>query len=119
MEKNPNLGEFRDTKKQQRKNARIRLTNLLGTFFLVSEKKEYECQILDLGTGGLGLSTKTLLYPGDKIIVKFWLEDQMFELPSIVSRVSGKNVGVIFENIQNKEIEKIQSFIHKNFFHKK
>lgn len=111
-------GEFINPSKQRRQNARIRLTNLTGTFILQNQNKEYECQILDIGTGGLGISTKTLLYPGDKIIVKFWLEDKIFELPSVVSRVSGKNVGLIYDNVSAEMINQIQTFIHKNIFQK-
>ncbi len=110
---------FQKPSKQQRKNARIRITNLIGNFVFHNQNKENECTILDIGTGGLGIETKTLLYPGDKIIVKFWLEDTIFELPCIVSRVSGKNAGVIYDNVSEEIIVKIQNFIHKNIFHKK
>lgn len=119
QKKSLSSGELRSPSKQQRKNARIRVTNITGTFILQNQNKEYECQILDIGTGGLGISSKTLLYPGDKIIVKFWLEDKNFELPSVVSRVSGKNIGLIFDNVPTEMINQIQNFIHKNIFHKK
>ncbi|GIX41958.1 MAG: hypothetical protein KatS3mg129_1691 [Leptospiraceae bacterium] len=69
---NERIGEFRDPSKQKRKNARIRVPNIPATFILEGLNKEYECQILDIGTGGLGISTKTLLYPGDKIRIRFF-----------------------------------------------
>lgn len=115
----PKFGDFQKPSKQQRKNARIRINNLIGSFTLNNQSRENECRILDIGTGGLGIETKTLLYPGDKIIIRFWLEENNFELPCVVSRVSGKNAGVVFENISEEIIAKIQNYIHKNFFHSK
>jgi len=71
---------------------------------------------LDLGTGGVGIATKTLLYPGDKIKIHFWLEGNEFNLLATVSRTSGKNVGLIFEDPPLDAISKIQNYIHSKLF---
>ncbi len=108
-------GEFRESSKQKRKNARIRV-NLNGTFVILGMDKENECNIVDIGTGGMGILTKTLLYPGDKVKIHFWLDDKEFYLQGTVSRVSGKNVGLIFEDISTDDIAKIQNYIHSRLF---
>jgi len=113
------IGEFRDPSKQKRKNARIRVPNLPAMFSLEGINKEYECIINDIGTGGLGISTKTLLYPGDKIKIHFWLEGIEFNIPATVSRVSGKNVGLVFEDLPVEIVAKIQNYIHSKLFKEK
>jgi hypothetical protein len=110
------MGEYRDPSKQKRKNARIRVNNITATFKIEGTNQDYECQILDLGTGGLGIATKTLLYPGDKIKIHFWLEGNEFNLLATVSRTSGKNVGLIFEDPPLDAISKIQNYIHSKLF---
>lgn len=113
------LGDYRDPSKQKRKNARIRINNLIANFKISGVPKEYECQILDIGTGGLGLSTTTLLYPGDKIQLNFFLDGVEFHINATVSRVSGKIVGVVFDEISSNEVAKIQNYIHSRLFKEK
>ncbi len=115
---NKELGVFREASKQKRKNARIKLLNVTGSFLIHTQgnSQSHECVILDIGTGGIGISTKTFLYPGDKIQIQFWLENQFFDIPAIVSRVSGKNVGLVFDNPEIQYITKIQDYIHSKLF---
>lgn len=109
-------GNIRDPNRQRRKHARIRVNNLKATFQIQGSNKEYDCVILDLGTGGIGIESKTLLYPGDRVIIKFWLQNRYYEIPSMVSRVSGKVAGLVFENPESEAIGNIQSYIHEQIF---
>ncbi|MCS7205798.1 MAG: PilZ domain-containing protein [Leptospiraceae bacterium] len=110
------MSNYRDPSKQKRRHARIAVSNLQGTFLVEGSGQEHDCSILDIGTGGMGISSKTLLYPGERIKMRFWLENQEFEIPGIVSRVSGKNVGIIYDNPPQDVIMKIQNFIHSKLF---
>lgn len=105
-----------DTKKQKRKKSRVRLSTP-ATFILNSKKQSpYNCNLIDLGTGGLTIQSPTTLYNGDKVQVQFKLNQDMLNITGIVARGSGKDFVIRYEELPEKEHNTIQEYIHKVFF---
>lgn len=106
---------IRDPSKQKRRNARIGV-NLEAHFKFESDPTVHEANVLDLGTGGIALSARTPLYPGDRIQLNFALGEQFVEAMCIVSRSSGKTFGMVFEDPEDPIVGFVQDFIQKKLF---
>ena len=109
--------QVRDSDKQKRRQARTNL-NLEGTFTMPGDGVPGPCTLLDIGTGGLSFLTRSSLYLGDALSLRFKLSGHELVASGTVSRVSGKTVGVQFTGLGAAELELIQSFIHDTFFEK-
>lgn len=109
--------QLRESDKQKRRQARSNL-NLDGTFTMAAGGDPAPCTLLDIGTGGLSFLTRSTLYVGDKINLLCKLAGAELRVSGIVSRVSGKTVGIQFTALGATELEQIQAFIHKTFFEK-
>ena len=107
----------RDKAQQKRKKARA-TTNINGEFQLDGKGDPIPCLLTDLGTGGLSMQSKTTLYEGDKVLVRFRLGASMLQLNAVVTRLSGKNVGVQFANLGEDQMEALQAYIHTAYFEK-
>ncbi|MBW7856750.1 MAG: PilZ domain-containing protein [Leptonema sp. (in: Bacteria)] len=106
---------IRDPAKQKRRNARIGV-NFEAHFKFESDSTVHQASVLDLGTGGIALSAKTPLYPGDRIQLNFALGEQFVEAMCVVSRSSGKTFGVVFEDPEDPVVGIVQDFIQKKLF---
>ncbi len=105
-----------DAKKQKRKKARVRLSTP-GAFYLSTNKNRMtNCQLVDLGTGGLTIQAGSPLYIGDRITVEFQLNSQVLKITGVVARATGKDYVVRYEELPAFETGVIQDFIHKVFF---
>ncbi len=105
-----------DTKKQKRKKTRVRLSTP-AQFILNSNKlKPINCNLIDLGTGGLTVQAPTALYTGDKLTVQFKLNNEMMNITGVVARGAGKDYVIRYEELPEKENGIIQDYIHKVFF---
>lgn len=107
--------QLRDPSKQKRRNARISV-RLEAEFRMAGESVTHPADLVDLGTGGIGLTARMPLYPGDRLILSFRLEDRYIQVAVVVSRASGKNFGVLFEDPEDPAISHIQDYIQKKFF---
>lgn len=107
----------RDKAQQKRKKARA-ITNINGEFHLNGKDEAIPCLITDLGTGGLSMQSRTTLYDGDQVVVRFRLGPNYMQLAANVSRLSGKNVGLQFTNPDEKQMEALQAYIHTAYFEK-
>lgn len=105
----------RDAAQQKRKKARARV-NLQGEFQLEGKPEKFPCTLVDIGTGGLSLQTRSTLYVGDKIVVSFKLKAKPMKQNAVVTRVSGKSIGLQFTGLGEAELAEIQEYIHSAFF---
>jgi len=106
-----------DPSQQKRKKARAQLEQD-AQFYLQGKKETVPCTLTDLGTGGLSFISKSTLYTGDKLTVRFKVKTRTLEIPSVVVRVAGKSSGVQFTEISEQDLALIQDFIHTSFFEK-
>ena len=107
--------QLRDPSKQKRRNARIAV-RIEAEFCVAGESATHPAELFDLGTGGIGLTARMPLSPGDRLILSFRLEERDIEASVVVSRASGKNFGVIFEDPEDPAIGIVQNYIQKKFF---
>ena len=108
---------FRDPAQQKRKKARAQI-QADAEFCMQGNPTWHACQLVDIGIGGLSFTSRSTLYQGDKVQIRFKLLDQHVEFEGEVSRVSGKYVGLAFLNPDEELLERIQHYIHTNFFDK-
>lgn len=108
---------FRDPAQQKRKKARAQI-EAEGEFAIGDSPSYQSCQMVDIGIGGLSFSSRSTLYQGDRVKVRFRIMDRQMEFEGEVSRTSGKYVGVAFLNPSEEQLELIQKYIHTNFFDK-
>ena len=73
---------------------------------------------MDIGIGGLSFTSRSTLYQGDRVHIRFRLMERSVEFDGEVSRVSGKYVGLAFLDPSEDHLELIQKYIHSNFFDK-
>jgi hypothetical protein len=66
---------------ERRRFQRVRV-NLLGRFML-SDRRDYPCQVIDMSPGGMALMTPVLGTPGERVIAYI---DQLGRLEGIVTR---------------------------------
>ena len=105
----------RDSAQQKRKKARARIS-MEAEFQLDGKPDRFACQLVDIGTGGLSIQTKSTLYVGDKIVVSFKLKQQIMKQAAVVTRVAGKSVGAQFTNLAEADLGEIQEYIHSSYF---
>lgn len=105
----------RDASQQKRKKARARVS-LQADFQLEGKPEKHPCSIVDIGTGGLSIQTKSTLYVGDRLVVFFKLKTRVLTQNATVTRVSGKSVGAQFTGLGDAELAEIQEYIHSSFF---
>jgi hypothetical protein len=84
-------------------------------FRLADDPSVHVAEMVDIGTGGIGLMARMPLVPGDRLNIKFRLEDQEVESAVVVSRASGKIFGVVFEDPDDPAVGQIRSYIQKKF----
>ena len=108
---------FRDPAQQKRKKARAQI-NAEAEYALSNSGGYQSCQPVDIGIGGLSFTSRSTLYQGDRLSVRFRLLERPVEFQAEVSRVSGKYVGVAFIDPPEEQLEIIQKYIHSNFFDK-
>ncbi|MFB5649113.1 PilZ domain-containing protein [Leptospira wolffii] len=109
--------EYRDPSQQKRKNARVKIT-IDGEFAVKGKAQRFPVFIVDIGTGGAGLETRTSVFEGDRIHLFGTINGKNMDLESEVIRVSGKKANVIFLNLSDEDKDLIQDLIHKKFFDK-
>ena len=108
---------FRDTAQQKRKKARAQID--AEAEFAIGNSDAYQtCHLVDIGIGGLSFSSRSTLYQGDRVKIRFRLLDRMVTFEGEVSRTSGKYVGLAFLDPDEEKLELIQKYIHTNFFDK-
>lgn len=107
--------QLRDSAQQKRKQARSP-AKIEADFMLKGQDQPHPCSVTDLGTGGLSIQTKSTLYQGDVIDIQLKLQGRMLKLPVEVVRVSGKSIGLKYQNLSDQDMAKIQDFIHRAFF---
>jgi hypothetical protein len=108
---------FRDPAQQKRKKARAPI-EMEAEFTLKAGQEWQKCQLVDIGIGGLSFTSRSTLYQGDAVHMRFRLLQQPVELQGEVSRVSGKYIGIAFLDPDESYLELIQKYIHTNFFDK-
>ncbi|WP_032930224.1 PilZ domain-containing protein [Leptospira santarosai] len=109
--------EYRNPSLQKRKNARIKIA--LGAEISIQGKQEkYPVTILDIGTGGVALDSRTTMFEGDRIHLHTKINGKDLILETKIIRSSGKKVNGIFVGIADEHKIEIQEFIHKKFFGK-
>lgn len=106
---------MRDPAKQKRKNARVSVA-LLGEFRIGKHDSVHEASVIDVGTGGIGLTARTPLFPGDRILLAFPLNETRVEAKLVVSRSSGNAFGAVYENPEDPAIPAVQDYIQKRTF---
>ena len=109
---------IRDASRQKRKMARTPV-NIKGEYALKGQDQAHQCEVTDLGTGGLSMTTRSTMYDGDEVEVRLPLGKSALTVPGRVVRVSGKSIGVQFEDLPDEQLEIIQDYIHTTFFDKK
>ncbi len=109
--------KMRDSAQQKRKKARLNV-NIPGEYRLEGQSEYYPCQLSDLGAGGLSLLSKGTLYSGDQLHIRFRMDQRSIEIRGVAVRVSGKSVGIQYQDVSEEEISAIQDFIHSSFFEK-
>ncbi|MEQ8349872.1 MAG: PilZ domain-containing protein [Leptospiraceae bacterium] len=108
---------FRDPAQQKRKKARAQI-QAEAEFALNNSGGFQTCQLVDIGIGGLSFTSRSTLYQGDRLSIRFRLLERQVEFGGEVSRVSGKYVGMAFIEPAEEDLELIQKYIHSNFFDK-
>lgn len=109
--------QMRDASQQKRKKARSRVS-LAGEYRIEGKNDPVECQIVDLGTGGVSMMTKATMYVGDRIRIRMRLGPSPLDVAGVVIRVSGKTLGIQFEKVSEEQMALIQQYIHQAFFDK-
>ncbi|TGK17889.1 PilZ domain-containing protein [Leptospira fluminis] len=109
--------EYRDPSQQKRKNARVKIT-IEGEFCVKGKTQKFPVHVVDIGTGGAGMETRTSVFEGDRIVLFAAINGKNMELESEVIRVSGKKANIIFVNLPDEDKDLIQDLIHKKFFDK-
>jgi ribosomal protein L35AE/L33A len=107
--------DHRDLSKQKRKSARIRV-NLPATYQLGKVPAQFECVIIDIGTGGIAIQAKTLFYKGDELTLRFKIDSNAMVIQGKVLRTTGKNIIVVYDNIPERERNIIQKQIDSFFY---
>lgn len=102
---------MRDPAQQKRKKARAAV-NAPGEFKIKGHPDFLGCTIADVGAGGLHLLTRSSLYVGDNLTVRFQMNGSPFECQATVTRSLGKAIGVQFENLTVEDEDRLQAFIH-------
>jgi len=102
---------MRDPAQQKRKKARAAV-NAPGEFKIKGHAEFLACTIADVGAGGLHLLTRSSLYVGDQLTIKFQMNGAPFESAATVTRSLGKAIGVQFENLTPEDEARLQEFIH-------
>ncbi|EMM72267.1 PilZ domain-containing protein [Leptospira weilii] len=109
--------EYRDPSLQKRKNARIKIA--LGAEISIKGRQEkHPVTILDIGTGGVALDSRTTMFEGDHVHLHTKINGKDLILETKIIRSSGKKVNGVFVGIEDKHRVEIQEFIHKKFFGK-
>ncbi|EQA62051.1 PilZ domain-containing protein [Leptospira alexanderi] len=109
--------EYRNPSLQKRKNARIKIA--LGAEISIKGKQEkHPVTILDIGTGGVALDSRTTMFEGDHVHLHTRINGKDLILETKIIRSSGKKVNGVFVGIEDKHRIEIQEFIHKKFFGK-
>jgi len=106
--------KMRDPSQQKRKKAR-RSVNVPAECQIVGHSDFMPCTLTDVGAGGLSLVTRSSLYVGDKVNVRFKMGETNFDSEGAVVRVLGKAVGIQFENLAETDLDRLQDFIHRAF----
>ncbi len=102
--------------RQKRKKARIQVR--FDGFVESPGYEPQECLVSSLGTGGLTVSTRATFYPGELVRVSFHLQEMNIRCECEIVRVTGKELGVKFVQIDDESLELIQSYIFKETFNK-
>ena len=106
-----------DPTKQKRKNARMNI-NLTAQLKLEAKGDFHNCEIDDVGTGGIRFHGGMYVLEGDKVVLRFELEENKpLEAHGPILRTQGKYAVVqIPETGAEKLVTEIQEYIHKNLF---
>lgn len=102
---------MRDPAQQKRKKARASV-NVAGEFKIKGHAEFLPCTIADVGAGGLHLLTRSSLFQGDFLTVRFPMAGSTFECNGVVTRSLGKAIGIQFENLPPEAEHRLQEFIH-------
>ena len=92
--------------------------NLSGQLKLEAKGDFQICEIDDIGTGGIRFHGGTYVLEGDKVVLRFELEENKpMEAHGPILRTQGKYAVVqIPETGAEELVSKIQEYIHKNLF---
>lgn len=101
--------------KQKRKKARVRI-NTQGIFYLGNKPKPFDCNLVDLGIGGLTIQTGSVLYAGEKVKVEFKLNSEKLTIDGVIARANGKDYVVRYDELPERETSVIQSYIHRVYY---
>lgn len=99
-------------------NAKLKVDSSVKQYFNIA-KRSIEGQIIDIGTGGAGLSLKYFIPKGVKIVLEFMILDELIEVKGEVRSVSLKGqgltrLGIKFTDIDEKNKQVIEKFVKEN-----
>ena len=101
--------------KQRRQSARLK-TQSQGLFKMKNSTSWEQCTILDVGIGGLYIQGSHSFYVGDKVDVKFSLQDKFLTLEIVITNVQGKKAGGSFANVPENTVNYIREVLHSAYF---
>lgn len=105
-------GKFLSPEKQKRESARIKVL-LKGQYKFVGYQDWMECNIYDVGIGGVRIEGKTSFYIGDELDLNFAIDNFPIKGVLTVTNISGKKAGGRFIEITSEGRATIQNFLHK------
>ncbi len=104
--------EFRKPEQQKREMARLNV-DFAGSYKLKGATDWLQCEIIDIGTGGIQLRGKFSFYEGDVVDSKFFIEDKVILCQIEITNISGRKAGGKYTAIEEKDLDVIQNYIHK------
>ena len=110
-----NSKRFIPPDKQRRQSARLK-TQSQGLFKMKNSTTWENCTVLDVGIGGLYIQGAHSFYIGDKVDVKFALQDKYLTLEIEIKNVQGKKAGGSFINVPEKTLNYIRDVLHSAYF---
>ena len=110
-----NFSEVRFT---NRKQPRLKV-DIPGFLLKSGDEFRNKCNIINIGVLGLGLEYKGVLVRGDLVEVEFILNGVKLNFRCKVAHISGKFLGLTFQDINQEETTFIRDIVHANFFNRK
>lgn len=104
---------FMQPDKQKRDNARVKV-NIEGEYAFESDNKFMNCQLRDIGTGGVALEGKFSFYEGDRLQLRFSLDQRPMKALIEITNVSGRKAGGRFISLTDEQYSMIQSYLNRH-----
>ena len=74
------------------------------------------CKVIDISTNGMRLQVKVFVEAGDAVEVKTRLDERDLVIKGVAMHARGKEVGVRFDDVKDKDVTFIRDYVSNHFF---